>query len=155
MFGSHRRHISQAKHLVGHFNSHLQHCSYLFADECFFAGDKAHEGVLKTLITEEMLTELKGIDNYQVGNFLHLFMSSNNEWLVLLACWGGSKAIFRAQRGQSHYTGFLLISRQLTSRWRAAEIAVSCKEPRPIKLNVRDVRRTAALDEQRQHSRRG
>ena len=43
LFGSHYRHISQAGHLTGHFNAHLQQCSVLFADEAFFAGDRSHE----------------------------------------------------------------------------------------------------------------
>jgi len=32
LFGSHFKHITNGKHLVGHFNAHLQHCSVLFAD---------------------------------------------------------------------------------------------------------------------------
>ena len=43
LFGSHFRHIVHAKHLTGHFNSHLQQCSVLYADELFFAGDRSHE----------------------------------------------------------------------------------------------------------------
>ena len=57
-----------AKHLVGHFNAHLQHCSVLFADEAFFAGDRSHESVLKGLITEEtLLIEPKGVDFIRSG----------------------------------------------------------------------------------------
>src|SRR5262249_56483455 len=83
LFGAHFRHVMQAKHLVGHFNAHLQQCSVLFADEAFFAGDRAHEGILKALITEEtLLVEPKGIDTFVVRNALHLIMSSNNEWVI-------------------------------------------------------------------------
>lgn len=83
IFGPHYRHISQANHLVGNFNAHLQHCALLFADEAFFAGDRQHEGQLKYLITEPMLMiEPKGIDSYQVRNCLKIWMSSNNEWVV-------------------------------------------------------------------------
>jgi hypothetical protein len=61
LFGSHFRHVVQAKHLTGNFNSHLQQCSVLYADESFFAGDRAHESVLKALITEEtIMIEPKG-----------------------------------------------------------------------------------------------
>jgi hypothetical protein len=83
LFGSHFKHIVNAKHLVGHFNAHLQHCSVLFADEAFFAGDRSHESVLKGLITEEtILVEPKGVDPYSVRNCVHLIMSSNSDWVV-------------------------------------------------------------------------
>ena len=52
LFGAHFRHISQAGHLTGHFNAHLQQCSVLFADEAFFAGNRSHEGILKALIAK-------------------------------------------------------------------------------------------------------
>jgi hypothetical protein len=58
LFGPHYVHISQARHLVGHFNAPLQQCSVLFADEAFFAGDRSHEGTLKYLITEPTLLPL-------------------------------------------------------------------------------------------------
>ena len=54
-WGQHGCHISNAKHLTGNFNAHLRDCVMLFADEAFFAGDRAGEGVLKALITEPSL----------------------------------------------------------------------------------------------------
>src|SRR5262249_29391895 len=83
LFGSHFRHLIQAKHLVGHFNSHLQQCSVLYADESFFAGDRSHESTLKGLITEQTLfIEPKGLDGFTVRNCIHLLMSSNSDWVV-------------------------------------------------------------------------
>jgi hypothetical protein len=83
LFGPHFRHIVHAKHLVGHFNAHLQQCSLLFADEAFFAGDRAHESILKGLITEEtLLIEPKGVDPFPVRNCIHLMMSSNADWVI-------------------------------------------------------------------------
>ena len=82
-FGSHFRHIAQASHLTGKFNSHLQHCSCLFADEAFFAGDRSHELILKAIITEEtLMIEPKGLDAYPVRNCIRLIMSSNSDWVV-------------------------------------------------------------------------
>ena len=52
ILGQHALHISNSKHLVGNFNAHLRDCVLLFADEAFYAGDKAHVGVLNSLITE-------------------------------------------------------------------------------------------------------
>ena len=83
IFGQHGLAISNAKHLVGNFNSHLRDAVFLFPDEAFFAGDKAHEGVLKTLITEKMLTiEAKFQNAIATPNFLHIMMASNQDWVV-------------------------------------------------------------------------
>ncbi len=83
LFGRHYLQVSNPKHLVGNFNSHLRDCVVLFADEAFYAGDKAHESILKTLITEPSITiEAKGIDIETSPNFIHLFMASNAEWVV-------------------------------------------------------------------------
>lgn len=38
--GAHGLHISSPEHITGRFNSHLQNCICLFADEAFWAGDK-------------------------------------------------------------------------------------------------------------------
>lgn len=83
LWGRHFLHISSAKHLVGQFNAHLRDCVFLFADEAFFAGDKMHESVLKTLVTEDMLVvESKGVDAEAGPNFTHLMMASNDTWVV-------------------------------------------------------------------------
>jgi transposase len=83
LFGQHGLYISNAKHLVGNFNIHLRDTVLLFADEAFFAGDKAHTGVLKSLVTEEFLTvEGKFRDVVQSPNYLHILMASNERWVV-------------------------------------------------------------------------
>ena len=75
--------ISNAKHLTGNFNGHLRDTVLLFADEAFFAGDRAHVGVLKALITEPTLTiEAKYANAVQMPNFVHLMMASNEEWVI-------------------------------------------------------------------------
>ena len=56
IIGHHALAIANGKHLVGAFNSHLRDVVFLFADEAFFAGDRAHVGVLKSIITEPYLT---------------------------------------------------------------------------------------------------
>lgn len=83
LWGRHFLQISSAKHLVGQFNSHLRDCVVLFADEAFFAGDKANEGVLRGLITEELIfVEGKGLDGEVAPNFTHIFMASNSDWVI-------------------------------------------------------------------------
>lgn len=83
LFGRHFLQVSDAKHLVGSFNAHLRDCVVLFGDEAFYAGDRKHESVLKTLVTEEVLHyEAKGVDSEQGPNYVHLLMASNNDWVV-------------------------------------------------------------------------
>ena len=83
LFGRHYLAVSNAKHLVGQFNAHLRDCVVLFGDEAFWAGDKAHESVLKALITEDtLMIEKKGIDVEPASNYVHLIMASNEQWVV-------------------------------------------------------------------------
>jgi hypothetical protein len=83
LWGRHYLHVSDPKHLVGSFNAHLRDCVVLFADEAFYAGDKKHESIMKTLVTEEMImTESKGVDAEAAPNYVHLGMASNDTWVV-------------------------------------------------------------------------
>jgi len=83
LFGVHFLHVSNANHVVGNFNRHLQDCVFLFGDEAFFAGDKKHESVLKALVTEELfMVEPKGVDAQAASNFVHLMFASNENWVV-------------------------------------------------------------------------
>ena len=83
VLGQHGLAISNAKHLTGNFNAHLRDCVFLFADEAFFAGDRAHVGTLKSLITEPYLAiEAKYRNVVQMPNFVHLMMASNERWVV-------------------------------------------------------------------------
>lgn len=83
LFGRHFLQVSNSAHLVGNFNAHLQDKVVVFGDEAFYAGDKRHESVLKTLVTEDqIIIEAKGIDAYAMQNFIHLIMASNESWVV-------------------------------------------------------------------------
>ncbi len=83
IIGQHACHVSSIKHITGDFNAHLEDCIFLFADEAFWAGDKAAEGALKSMITEPTIhITRKYCDDKQARNMLHLFMASNNDWVV-------------------------------------------------------------------------
>lgn len=83
LFGRHYLPVSDPKHLVGSFNAHLRDCVLLFADEAFYAGDKKHESILKTLITEDTIAvEAKGVDVELQRNCVHVMMASNESWAV-------------------------------------------------------------------------
>ena len=83
LFGQHGLQIFNAKHLTGNFNAHLRDCILLYCDEAFWAGDKSGEAVLKGLITEPTIfVEGKGKDALSTPNFLHIVMTSNEDWVV-------------------------------------------------------------------------
>jgi hypothetical protein len=83
LYGRHGIQITQARHLVGNFNAHLQGKVFLFADEAFFAGNRHDEDVLKGLVTESHVQiEKKGIDPVTARNRLQILMSSNRDWVV-------------------------------------------------------------------------
>ena len=83
IFGQYALQVTTPKHLIGNFNAHMADCCFLFADEVFFAGDKAHENILKGLITEPtLMIERKGVDAVEMPNRIKLLMASNNDWIA-------------------------------------------------------------------------
>jgi hypothetical protein len=156
LFGAHFRHLMQAKHLVGHFNAHLQQCSLLFADEAFYAGDRAHEGILKGLITEEtLLIEPKGIDTFAVRNSLHLILSSNNDWVIPAGA--DARRFFVLDVAASHirdYDYFEAIAKEMDNGGREALLDLLMRRDLS-KFNVRAVPLTTALATQKAYTRRG
>jgi hypothetical protein len=81
--GSHGYYISDTEHLTGRFNDHLFGKVFMFADEAFFAGDKASAGKLKALATEpEQAYEAKGRPLFRGRNAAHVLMTTNNRWVV-------------------------------------------------------------------------
>lgn len=83
MIGRHALHVSSGAHLTGRFNAHLQDLIFLFADEALLPYDKQAESTLKSLITEPTVNiEKKGVDLVQGKNFLHIYMASNEKWVV-------------------------------------------------------------------------
>jgi hypothetical protein len=75
--------LSNARHLTGNFNAHLRDACLVFADEAFYAGDKQHEGQLKSLVTEPtLMIEAKYANAVPVRNCLHLIVASNDDWVV-------------------------------------------------------------------------
>uniref|UniRef100_A0A6M3KI06 NrS-1 polymerase-like helicase domain-containing protein n=2 Tax=viral metagenome TaxID=1070528 RepID=A0A6M3KI06_9ZZZZ len=83
LFGNHFLQINNQQHLTSRFNHHLKDVIFLFVDEGFWAGDKASEGALKGLVTEDILPiEGKGKDVIMLQNHINLAMASNNEWVV-------------------------------------------------------------------------
>jgi hypothetical protein len=83
VWGAHGTIVTNSEHLTGKFNSHLGDCIFLLAEEAVFAGDRAAEGVLKSLITAQTrMSEGKGLTAYQMPNYLHILMTTNAAWAV-------------------------------------------------------------------------
>lgn len=80
-FGDHAVVCTRTEDLAGRFNDHLATSVLVFANEALWGGDKAQEGALKALITdEELFTERKFVRKQRLRNCTHLIMASNNDW---------------------------------------------------------------------------
>jgi hypothetical protein len=83
LFGHHGREVSNAQHLTGRFNAHLEDCCCLVLTEAFWAGSHSADAVLKALVTDDTLAiEPKGQDLRFVPNRLRILMTSNSEWAI-------------------------------------------------------------------------
>jgi hypothetical protein len=153
-WGQHGAHITNSKHLVGNFNNHLRDCVVLFADEAFFAGDKQHEGVLKGLITEPTLPiEGKYMDIVFVRNMLHVYMSSNSDWVVPAS--HDERRYFVLDVLDTHlgdHPYFNALYRQMEEGGLAAMIYDLLHERNISSFNPRDVPKTDALADQHRRS---
>jgi hypothetical protein len=153
LVGRHGMHISSSRHLTGNFNGHLRDCVYLFSDEAFYAGDKAGISTLKALITERWVTiEEKFMPAVQASNRLHIFMSSNSDWVVPAA--QGERRFFvldvSSDRKNDHdYFG--AIDKELDNGGRAAML-YDLQNYDITDFNVRRVPETAALQDQKKLS---
>ena len=157
LFGKHYMHISNSGHLVGNFNSHLRDLVLLFADEAFFAGDKKHESILKTLVTEEqMAIEAKGIDVEMAPNCIHLIMASND--LHVIPAGGDERRFFVVDVGDERKqdtTYFRAINDQMElkdAKGKGAGYRALLDHLRTMDLEgfeVRQVPNTEALREQK------
>jgi hypothetical protein len=67
----------------GRFSGHLANALLVFCNEAVWGGDKAAQGVLKSMITDPTQpVEYKGRDITMVANFKRLLMASNEDWVV-------------------------------------------------------------------------
>lgn len=156
----HAMQITHAKHLTGAFNAHMRNVLFLFADEAFFAGDRANEGVIKGLVTEQFrVNEAKGRDATLGRNRIHLMMASNNSWVVPASADARRYAVFDVSsvHKQNHaYFGPILA--EMDADGAAAGIAAMLYDLRRMRLDtdlVRKAPETAGLHAQRIASLQG
>lgn len=155
LFGRHFLQVSNSKHLTGNFNAHLRDCVVLFGDEAFYAGDKKHESVLKTLITEETIAiEAKGVDLEAFPNYVHLLLASNEGWVIPAG--SDERRFFVLDVADKHIQDtryFQALTEQMNTGGREALLHLLLT----LDLRgweVRDVPKTDALREQKLYSMR-
>lgn len=153
-FNTHGMHITSCKHLTGSFNRHLRDCAFLFVDEALWAGDRQHEGVLKGIITEPMLTiEGKGANAYQAKNMLTLLMASNDAWVVPASVDERRFCVVEVNQkmiGNREYFNKLVSESKNTDS--QAAMLYDLLNYDLSDFQVRDIPETEALKEQRLHS---
>ena len=107
IFGQHGLSISNYNHLIGNFNSHLRDACFVALEEAIWAGQKASEGVLKSLITDGTVTiEQKGRDVITVPNMLHFIICSNEKWPVPSGAGERRFAVFQVSNSRKGDTVF-------------------------------------------------
>jgi hypothetical protein len=156
LFGQYALYVTHAEHLTGRFNSHLLDAVFIFADEAFFAGNRAHEGVLKGLVTDPVLmVEGKFQKAFTARNVAHVLMASNSEWIIPATAHERRFCVLDvsdAKRGDFDY--FKALHDELD----AGGIAAMLHDLLQYDLTgyqVRDVPQTAALADQKALTRRG
>lgn len=83
LFGVHYSALDSTEQLTGKFNSHMQNCILMLADEAVWPGDKSGIGKLRALITEpRIFIERKGRDRVAMKNTAHLMIATNEHWAV-------------------------------------------------------------------------
>lgn len=75
--------LAATDQLMGRFNSSLAYKILVQAEEAFWAGDRAAEGKLKDLITNDRIrVEYKGQEPFNIPNYTRLLVTSNQERIV-------------------------------------------------------------------------
>jgi hypothetical protein len=83
LFGSHGIVLQSVDQLAGRFSGHLKTACFVFGDECFWGGNKQHEGTLKKLITDSrMMFEAKFKQAVNRQNRMAIMLATNDEWAV-------------------------------------------------------------------------
>lgn len=156
VFGQHSVHLTHAKHLTGNFNAHLRDAVFVFADEAFFAGDRAHESVLKGLITEPHITiEAKYQNAVTARNVTHLLMASNEQWVVPAGADERRFFVLDVSDAHAQDTEYFAALHQEMVDGGLAAFLYALLHRDITDFNVRSVPRTSALGDQKRQSLRG
>jgi hypothetical protein len=82
LFPQHYMLVDSPEQVIGRFNAHMARLLLLQADDTFFH-DTRNAGKLRSLVTRhEHVIEPKGVDAYRVPNYMRLFITSEEDWVV-------------------------------------------------------------------------
>lgn len=153
LFGRHFLPVTQSSQLVGQFNGHLRDCVTLFADEAFYAGDKRHEAMLKIIVTEDtLMSEKKGVDAEPARNYIHLIMAANESWVVPAGANERRYLVLDVSDNKlQNLDYFGAVKAEYVSGGKEALLHFLMNYPLG-KVDIRNVPKTAALQEQKQYS---
>jgi hypothetical protein len=157
LYGAHAMQLHKAEHVIGKHNKHLEVLLRVTADEALFVGDPRHRNALFGLITEPELTiEPKFIDAYRAKSHINIDLTSNAEHFLPVSATArrfmvptvsskraGDHEYFRKMDEQLHDGGYEALLYHLLCE-------VDIRD-----FNVRAVPKTAMLQEQASHSRKG
>jgi hypothetical protein len=153
LLGPHYVPVAKPELVTGRFNGHLSNCLLLQAEEAFWAGDRAAAGALKDLITnEDLVVEFKGLETIRMRNYVRLFATSNEDWVVPAGLTARRFAVFdvgEAHLGDKPY--FKAIADELDNGGREALLHYLLNFDLS-KVDLRSVPKTKALLEQKLHS---
>jgi hypothetical protein len=150
IFGAHGTHIQSPEHLTGRFTGHLRSTIGLFVDEAFFAGDRASNNKLKSLITEDrIMLESKNMNAYPAKNRLKIMMATNEQFAISAGIderrFFVVKVSDRAKQDHAYF-------QRLNQWWETGGSSALLTLLQRIDLsefNIRKVPNTAALDQQK------
>lgn len=75
--------LSSLAQITGRFSGHLATALLIFCNESVWGGDKSAQGVLKSMITDDMQPiEYKGRDLFMVKSYRRLIFGTNENWAV-------------------------------------------------------------------------
>jgi hypothetical protein len=153
LLGPHYVPVAKPELVTGRFNGHLSNCLLLQAEEAFWAGDRAAAGALKDLITnDDLVVEFKGLEAIRMRNYVRLFATSNEDWVVPAGPTARRFAVFdvgEAHLGDKPY--FRAIADELDNGGREALLDYLLNFDLS-KVDLRSVPKTKALLEQKLHS---
>lgn len=153
LFGQHYLQVTQARQLVGNFNSHLHDCLVLFADEAFWAGDRQGENVLKALITEPtIMIEPKGINAYSIPNYLHIIIASNSDWVIPAGERERRYCVLKVSDIHAQDTGYFAALRDEMENGGLGAMLFDLQKMDLSKFDVRKAPYTTGLKEQMLHT---
>ena len=157
VFGQHYQQINNPEQMLGKFNDHLQRLSLINADEAFFAKDPRHRNALFGLITERKFNvEPKGCGVFEAVNHLNFIITTNARHAIPV---GPTARRFFALNVSNAHVGdtayFDAMEDELKSGGYQALLYHLLHEVDLAGFDVRKVPKTAALQEQAAHSRKG